>query len=46
MTFRDESGLGSYDSTITHGDAELATARVTVYEPLDFATFLREQLAP
>jgi len=46
MTFRDESGLGSYDSTITHGDAEVATARVTVYEPADFATFLREQLAP
>ena len=46
MTFRDESGLGSYDSTITLGNAEVATPRVTVYEPADFATFLREQLAP
>jgi predicted hotdog family 3-hydroxylacyl-ACP dehydratase len=44
MTYRDESGLGSYDSTIMHGDAELARASVNVYEPPDFAAFLQEQL--
>ena len=44
MTYRDESGLGSYDSTITLGDAELARAKVNVYEPPDFAAFLKEQL--
>jgi predicted hotdog family 3-hydroxylacyl-ACP dehydratase len=45
MTYRDETGLGSYDSTITLGDAQVAKARVNVYEPPDFAAFLR-QLAP
>jgi predicted hotdog family 3-hydroxylacyl-ACP dehydratase len=46
MTYRDESGLGSYDSTITLGNARVATARVNVYEPPDFAAFLKQQLAP
>jgi predicted hotdog family 3-hydroxylacyl-ACP dehydratase len=46
MTYRDETGLGSYDSTITLGDAQVAKARVNVYEPPDFAAFLRQQLAP
>jgi len=46
MTYRDESGLGSYDSTITLGNAKVATASVNVYEPPDFAAFLRQQLAP
>jgi predicted hotdog family 3-hydroxylacyl-ACP dehydratase len=44
LTYRDESGLGSYDSTITLGDAEVAKASVNVYEPPDFAAFLKEQL--
>lgn len=46
VTYRDETGLGSYDSTITLGDAQVAKARVNVYEPPDFAAFLRQQLAP
>jgi hypothetical protein len=46
MTYRDETGLGSYDSTITLGNAEVARASVNVYEPPDFAAFLRQQLAP
>jgi predicted hotdog family 3-hydroxylacyl-ACP dehydratase len=46
MTYRDDSGLGSYDSTITLGDAEVARASLSVYEPPDFAAFLEQQLAP
>jgi predicted hotdog family 3-hydroxylacyl-ACP dehydratase len=44
MTYRDESGLGAYDSSITLHGAEVATASVSVYEPPDFAAFLAEQL--
>ena len=46
MTYRDESGLGAYDSAITLNGAEVAAASVNVYEPPDFAAFLKEQLAP
>ena len=42
----DECGLGAYDSTIALNGAEIATASVNVYEPPDFAAFLREQVAP
>jgi predicted hotdog family 3-hydroxylacyl-ACP dehydratase len=44
LTYRDDTGLGSYDSTIMRGDAEVAKASVNVYEPADFAAFLQEQL--
>jgi predicted hotdog family 3-hydroxylacyl-ACP dehydratase len=44
MTYRDDSGLGAYDSAITLRGAEVATASVSVYEPPDFAAFLEEQL--
>jgi predicted hotdog family 3-hydroxylacyl-ACP dehydratase len=46
MTYRDATGLGAYDSAITLQDSVVATARVTVYEPPDFAMFLKQQLAP
>ena len=46
LTYRDESGLGAYDSAIALNGAELATASVNVYEPPDFAAFLRLQVAP
>ena len=44
MTYRDDTGLGAYDSAITLHGAEVATASVNVYEPPDFAAFLAEQL--
>ena len=46
LTYRDESGLGAYDSSIALNGAEVATASVNVYEPPDFAAFLKEQVAP
>lgn len=46
LNYRDDSGLGAYDSAITLQGAEVATASVNVYEPPDFAAFLKEQLAP
>jgi len=45
VSYRDESGLGSYDATIDLDGAELATANVTVYEPPDFEAFLRGSAA-
>jgi predicted hotdog family 3-hydroxylacyl-ACP dehydratase len=46
MTYRDATGLGAYDSTIALDDTVVATANVTVYEPPDFAAFLKQQLMP
>ncbi|HET7364951.1 MAG TPA: beta-hydroxyacyl-ACP dehydratase [Burkholderiales bacterium] len=46
LTYRDETGLGAYDSTIALNGAEVATASVNVYEPPDFAAFLKQQVAP
>ena len=46
LTYRDESGLGAYDSAIALNGAEVATASVNVYEPPDFAAFLQQQVAP
>jgi predicted hotdog family 3-hydroxylacyl-ACP dehydratase len=45
VSYRDESGLGSYDATIDLEGSEVATANVTVYEPPDFEAFLRERTA-
>jgi predicted hotdog family 3-hydroxylacyl-ACP dehydratase len=45
VSYRDESGLGSYDATIGLDGAEIATANVTVYEPPDFEAFLRSRAA-
>jgi len=46
LTYRDESGLAAYDSAIALNGTEVATASVNVYEPPDFAAFLRQQAAP
>ena len=40
VDYRDESGLASYQCRICVGDEEIATARLSVYEPDDFALFL------
>ncbi|HRE17919.1 MAG TPA: hypothetical protein PLW86_12785 [Rhodocyclaceae bacterium] len=40
MEFRDESGLGAYQCSIRIGDAEVASAKLKVYEPDDFEQFL------
>jgi len=45
VSYRDESGLGSYDTTIDLEGAAVATANVTVYEPPDFEAFLRGRAA-
>jgi predicted hotdog family 3-hydroxylacyl-ACP dehydratase len=45
VSYRDESGLGSYDAIIDLEGAEVATANVTVYEPADFEAFLRGRAA-
>ena len=45
VSYRDESGLGSYDATIDLDGAEVAAANVTVYEPADFEAFLRGRTA-
>jgi predicted hotdog family 3-hydroxylacyl-ACP dehydratase len=45
VSYRDESGLASYDAIIERGSAQIATANVTVYEPPDFEAFLRRGAA-
>lgn len=41
--FRDESGLAGYECAIADGGETLAEAMLKVYEPDDFARFMREQ---
>lgn len=41
MIYRDASGLGAYDCSITSGGEELASATLKVYEPDDFSSFLQ-----
>jgi predicted hotdog family 3-hydroxylacyl-ACP dehydratase len=41
VSFRDESGLAAYDCRIESGGVPLATATLKVFEPADFAAFLR-----
>jgi predicted hotdog family 3-hydroxylacyl-ACP dehydratase len=41
LSYRDETGFGAYDCSIASGGAELASATLTVYEPEDFAQFLK-----
>lgn len=38
--FSDESGMGAYDATIGLAGAEVAKARILVFEPPDFEAFL------
>lgn len=45
MVYRDPGGLGAYDCSITHGDEELATATIKVFEPADFQTFIQGSLS-
>lgn len=45
LSFRDESGLGSFDGSIRLDGAPLARAGLTVYEPEDFDAFLSQALA-
>ncbi|HEY0267793.1 MAG TPA: hypothetical protein VGC12_01015 [Methyloradius sp.] len=42
LVFRDESGLGAYDCSISNDNNEaLATATLKVFEPADFQSFLQ-----
>jgi predicted hotdog family 3-hydroxylacyl-ACP dehydratase len=45
LTFRDETGLGSFDGSIALEGAEVAKASLTVYEPEDFDAFLAQASA-
>lgn len=45
LTFRDHTGLGSFDGTIGLRGAEVARASLTVYEPEDFDAFLAQAQA-
>jgi predicted hotdog family 3-hydroxylacyl-ACP dehydratase len=46
VAYRDEGGFGAYDCSICcSADGELATGTLKVYEPEDFARFLREASA-
>jgi len=39
----DESGFGAYDCSIEHSAAEFAAATLKVFEPEDFAAFIKQQ---
>ncbi|MEA3194178.1 MAG: hypothetical protein QOD26_2511 [Betaproteobacteria bacterium] len=41
--FSDESGMGAYDATIELAGAEVAKARILVFEPPDFEAFIAAQ---
>jgi predicted hotdog family 3-hydroxylacyl-ACP dehydratase len=41
--YRDDSGMGAYDATIDHAGAQVAKARILVFEPADFAAFIATQ---
>jgi predicted hotdog family 3-hydroxylacyl-ACP dehydratase len=45
MIYRDTSGLGAYDCSITSGGEEVASATLKVYEPDDFQSFLQASLS-
>ena len=42
LDYRDESGLASYQCRIAADGEEFASARLSVYEPDDFAQFLSQ----
>ena len=42
LDYRDESGLASYQCRIAADGEELSSARLSVYEPDDFAHFLSQ----
>jgi predicted hotdog family 3-hydroxylacyl-ACP dehydratase len=41
--FSDDSGMGAYDGSIDRDGAQLARARILVFEPPDFEAFIRSQ---
>jgi len=41
--FSDDSGMGAYDATIAHQGAQVAKARILVFEPPDFEAFIASQ---
>lgn len=45
-SFRDASGVAAYDAAIDLDGAEVASATLTVYEPENFAEFLRKSGNP
>lgn len=45
LNYRDDSGLGAYDCTISAGGVQLASATIKVFEPENFTTFLESQNA-
>jgi predicted hotdog family 3-hydroxylacyl-ACP dehydratase len=45
MIYRDASGLGAYDCSITSGIDAVASATLKVYEPDDFQSFLQASLS-
>lgn len=46
VTFIDESGFGAYDCNIEHSAAQFAAATLKVFEPEDFAAFMKQQEFP
>jgi predicted hotdog family 3-hydroxylacyl-ACP dehydratase len=44
--FVDASGMGAYDGSIAIDDAEVAAARIVVYQPDDFEAFLARSRGP
>ncbi len=45
MIYRDTSGLGAYECSITNDAVEIARATLKVFEPEDFQTFLQASLS-
>jgi predicted hotdog family 3-hydroxylacyl-ACP dehydratase len=45
VSYRDSSGLGAYDCSITRGNDVLASATLKVYEPDDFEEFLQGSMS-
>jgi len=41
--FSDDSGMGAYDATIDRDGAQVAKARILVFEPADFEAFVAAQ---
>ena len=41
--FSDDSGMGAYDGTIDQDGAQIAKARILVFEPPDFEAFIAAQ---
>jgi predicted hotdog family 3-hydroxylacyl-ACP dehydratase len=42
ISFRDDSGFGAYDCSITGPSGEAASATLKVFEPPDFEAFIKQ----